>query len=421
MSPRRVVVTGLGPVSPIGIGFTAFRSAILSERSGVHGLRLFDASALPVRFGGEIEEFEILDFLDKKDRKQIKRTARTIQLAVAAARLAREDAGLSREAVDPERLGVVLGTGIIPGDLNELGPAADASRSPPEAPQAGIDLGRWGSVGLDLIPPMWMLNHVPNMPACHVAILHDARGPNNTLVQHDAASLLALIEATRHIQRDLADVILAGGTDTRTNQTSIVRALLFSRLSRRNDEPETACRPFGKDREGQVLGEGAGVVVLEEREHALRRGARIYAEIVGAGLGFDRALNDGLRRAITRALAEAGITPDQLDHVNASANGSPEDAHEAMLLNEVRRGVAVLAPKASLGNLGNAGSVVEWLASLSQPGDRRVPASLQAAWTDPALQVNVLREMRPRTQSYGLKIARTDRGQAAALVFRWED
>jgi 3-oxoacyl-[acyl-carrier-protein] synthase II len=416
MPSRRVVVTGLGPVSPLGIGFTNFRSALLSEQSGVHSLRLFDASALPVRFGGEIEEFDPRDFIDKKDRKQLKLMVRTIQLAVAAARLAREDARLSSEAVDPERLGVVLGTGIIPGDLNDLGPAAHASLV-----NGSLDLARWGTVGLDQIPPMWMLNHVPNMPACHVAILHDARGPNNTLVQHDAASLMALIEATRHIQRDAVDVVLAGGTDTRTNHTSIVRGLLYGRLSRRNDEPETACRPFGRQRDGQVVGEGAGVVVLEEREHALRRGARIYAEIVGAGLGLDRGLNDGLRRAIATALTQADITPAQLDHVNAAANGSPEDGSEAHLLSDLHPSLPVLAPKAAMGNLGNAGSVVEWLASLSEPGDRRVPASMQAQFTDPSLGIAMIREIRLRTQAYGLKIARTDRGQAAALIFRWED
>ncbi|MFQ3593778.1 MAG: beta-ketoacyl-[acyl-carrier-protein] synthase family protein [Gemmataceae bacterium] len=416
MSPRRVVVTGLGPISPIGLGFAAFRTALLSERSGVHLLQLFDATALPVRFGGEIEEFDARDFLDKKDRKQLKLMVRTIQLAVAAARLAREDARLGSEAIDPERLGIVLGTGIIPGDLNDLGPAAFASYTP-----WGIDLRLWGTVGIDQIPPMWMLNHVPNMPACHVAILHNARGPNNTIVQHDAASLMALIEATRYIQRDAADVVFAGGTDTRTNQTSIVRALLFSRLSRRNDEPETACRPFGKDRDGQVLGEGAGVVVLEERQHALRRGARIYAEIVGYGWGFDHGLNDGLRRAMATALRRAGIRPTELDHVNAAANGSLEDASEAAVLGELGGELPVLAPKAALGNLGNAGSVVEWLASLSEPGDRRVPASLQARFTDAAFGVNVIQEMYLRNKPYGMKIAQTDRGQAAALVFRWED
>jgi 3-oxoacyl-[acyl-carrier-protein] synthase II len=416
MPSRRVVVTGLGPVSPIGIGFTNFRNSLLCERSGVHGLQLFDASALPVRFGGEIEEFDARAFIDKKDRKQLKLMVRTIQLAVAAARLAREDAGLEMGAIDPERLGVVLGTGIIPGDLNDLGAAAHASLTP-----AGIDLARWGAVGLDRIPPMWMLNHVPNMPACHVAILHDARGPNNTLVQHDAASLMALIEATRHLQRDAVDVVLAGGTDTRTNQTSIVRGLLYGRLSRRNDDPETACRPFGLQRDGQVVGEGAGVLVLEERDHAVRRGARIYAEIVGTGLGFDRGQNDGLHRAITQALRQAHLAVEDLDHVNAAANGGPEDDCEARLLRELRGDLPVLAPKGSFGNLGNGGSAVEWMASLSDPGDRRVPASRQARWTDPSLELAVLHEMRLRTRPYGLKIARSDRGQAAALIFRWED
>ncbi|MGL4554668.1 MAG: beta-ketoacyl synthase N-terminal-like domain-containing protein, partial [Gemmataceae bacterium] len=234
MSSRRVVITGVGPVSPIGLGAEAFRAGLASGASGVHTLRRIDPSGLPVRFGGEIEEFDARAYLDKKDRKQLKLMVRTIQLAVAAARLARDDAGLGPGAIDPDRLGVMMGTGIIPGEPGDLGPAGRACLDPSGE---AIDLRRWGRDGLDLIPPMWMLNHVPNMPACHVAILHDARGPSNTLVQHDAAALFALIEARRTIQRGAADAVLAGGTDTRTDITSLVRNLLYGVLSRRNDDP----------------------------------------------------------------------------------------------------------------------------------------------------------------------------------------
>jgi 3-oxoacyl-[acyl-carrier-protein] synthase II len=417
MAARRVVITGLGPVSPIGIGFAAFRASLLSERSGVHELRLFDASALPVRFGGEIEEFDAREFVDKKDRKQLKLMVRTIQLAVAAARLASMDAGLTPGAVDPERLGVILGTGIIPGDLNDLGPAAYASLS---EEGMGIDLARWGREGLDLIPPMWMLNHVPNMPACHIAILHDARGPTNTIVQHDAAALMALIEAWRILQRGAADVLFAGGTDTRTNQSSIVRGLLYGRLSRRNDDPAGACRPYGTTRDGQVMGEGAGVLVLEEREHALRRGARIYGELLGAGLAFDRFGNEGFHRAITAALGEARVAPESIDHLNTAAGGAADDCSEAQVLAHQFPGIPVLAPKGYFGNLGHAASAVELMASLAEPGDPRVPASYNAQYTDLEFRLPVIQELRTIRNEHILKVAHTDRGQSAALLIRRE-
>ena len=163
-----------------------------------------------------------------------------------------------------------------------------------------------------------MLKYLPNMLACHVSILHNAQGPNNTITESDVASLLALGEAYRILGRDQADFFLVGGAESKINPLSLVRQCLFEPLSRRNDAPEKACRPFDRSRDGLVLGEGAGVLVVEELEHARKRGARIYAEVVGFGAAFDRERNgDGLARAIRAALAEAGIGPDDVDHVNA--------------------------------------------------------------------------------------------------------
>jgi 3-oxoacyl-[acyl-carrier-protein] synthase II len=414
MPSRRVVITGVGPVSPVGIGVAAFRDSLAAGRGGVHAFRTFDASALPVRFGGEIEEFDAREYLDKKDRTQLKLMVRTIQLAVGAARLARDDADLDAAAIDPERLGVMMGTGIIPGEPAALGPAGQACLN--EAGD-GMDMGRWGRDGLDAIPPMWMLNHVPNMPACHVAILHDARGPSNTLVQHDAAALFALIEGRRTIQRGAADAVLAGGTDTRTDITSIVHALLYSVLSRRNEDPPRACRPFQRDRDGHVVAEGAGVLLLEDAEHARRRGARVYAAVVGAGMAFGR---DGLQRSIRAALAEAGVGPDEVDHVNASAGGGPEDEDEARAIRDALGDVPVLAVKSHMGNAGNGASGLELAASVLALFDGRVPASLNANTPDPRCAVTLIREPRPVRRACVVKLARTDRGQCAAMIIRRE-
>ena len=270
-SPRRAAITGIGIVGPLGLDAHTFSQALRASRSGVRTIRSFDASGFPVRIGGEIDHFDPRDYLEKKDRKQLKMMVRTIQLAVAAARLSLIDAKADAGSFDPVRFGVEFGTGTIPGELADLGPAGLASL---DESTGKIDMKLWGRDSLPTIPPMWMLNHVPNMPACHVSILNNAQGPNNTVTISDAASLLALGEAYRIIQRDSADVMLAGGADTRINPISLIRYSLFGRLSRRNEEPEKACRPFDRQRDGQVLAEGAGVVLLEELSHAARRRGR---------------------------------------------------------------------------------------------------------------------------------------------------
>src|SRR5262249_930798 len=263
----------------------------------------FDPRELPVRFGGEIEEFDAKPYVDRKDRKQLKIMARTAQLAVAAARLALEDAKLAAGAVDPARFGVAMGAGVVPGDLAELGRpgggggGGGGGKGCGEGGRGRMDLRKWGHDGLPLIPPTWMLPHVPNMPACHVAILEDAQGPNNTLTQFDAAALFALLEARRVIQRDGADVMLAGGADTRTAAVPLARHLTYGRLSRRNDQPEKAVRPFDRHRDGEAAAEGAGVMVLADAEFARRRGATVLGEVVGCGSAFDRGKSG---RGLTR-------------------------------------------------------------------------------------------------------------------------
>src|SRR5581483_9027940 len=200
--------------------------------------------------------------------------------------------------------------------------------------------------------------YLPNMLASHVSILHDAQGPNNTITENDVASLLAMGEAYRILVRDQADFFLVGGAESKINPLSMARQCLFEPLSRQNDQPEKACRPFDRRRNGIVLGEGAAVLVLEELEHARRRGARIYAEVVGFGAAFDRQKTGaGLARAIRAALADAGLGPQDIGYINANGLSSVEaDAWEARGLQEVfgdlREPVPVFAAKSYLGNLG---------------------------------------------------------------------
>jgi 3-oxoacyl-[acyl-carrier-protein] synthase II len=424
-SSRRAVLTGIGVITPIGSDAASFWDALRGGRGGIRPIRLFDASGLPVRIAGEVPNFDAKSYIDKKDRKSLRVMARTIQLAVAAAQLALNDSGVDKQQLDPTRFGVEFGAGLIASELEELAPAAQVSVNG-RAPT--VDLERWGDQGLPAIPPLWMLKYLPNMLACHVSILHNAQGPNNTITETDVASLLALGEAFRILGRGQADFLLVGGGESKVNPLSLARQCLFQPLSHRNDAPERACRPFDRGRDGGVIGEGAGVFVLEELEHARRRGARIYAEVVGFGASFDRDRSGaGLARAVRAALADAGIGPDDVDHVNAQGYSTPEaDVWEAHGLHEVFGGLArpvhVFAAKSYMGNLGAAAGTTEAVASVLALRHGELPGTLNYEDPDPACPVAVAAGApRPVTRPYAVKIGFTEIGQCAAVVIRkWE-
>src|SRR5262249_34127925 len=194
------VITGLGMVSPIGTGKTAFWDGLSSRRSGIRPISAFDASAFPCRIGGQVESFDAKQFIDKKERKSIKGMSRTIQLALADAPLALDDSGVDKAKLDPARFGVEFGAGLIASELEEIGPPSQISvNGHPDR----VDLEKWGIEGLAVMPPLWMLKYLPNMLASHVSILHNAQGPNNTITENEVASLLAVGEADRIVLRDL--------------------------------------------------------------------------------------------------------------------------------------------------------------------------------------------------------------------------
>jgi 3-oxoacyl-[acyl-carrier-protein] synthase II len=420
---RRAVLTGIGVLTPIGLDVPSFWDALRNGRGGVRRIQTFDPSALPTQFGGEVLGFDARNYLDKKGRKRLNVMVRTIQFAVAGAQLALADSGVDKSRLDPGRFGVAYGAGTIPSELEELGPAAKVSAN---GQPGRVDLAKWGEAGIGRMPPMWMLNHVPNMLACHVSIQHNAQGPSNTITQTDVAGLLALGEAYRTLTRDRADFFLVGGADTMTNPVTMVRQCLFRPVSRRNDAPERASRPFDQLRDGIIPAEGGGVVVLEEFEHARRRGARMYAEVVGFGAAFGRSVEDaspGLVRAIRAALAEAGVGPEDIDHVNAQGYSAVDwDAWEAQGLSEVfggcSRPVPVFAPKSYFGNLGAGSGIPELAASLLAFEHNLVPGTLNYEEPDPACPVVVSRTPQPVSRRHFLKVSFTELGQCAAVVCR---
>lgn len=418
---RRVVITGIGVLSPIGHDPAAFWQSLLAKKSGVRTIRSIDTSALPVHFAGEID-FKANDYVEKKDRKSLKMMARTIQLGLAGANLAMKDSGIDRGQLDSTRFGVEFGSSLVATELDDIAPAAEVSGTD----TAGVvDMAKWGGVGIRNMTPLWMLKYLPNMVACHVSIIHDAQGPNNSITQTDVAGVLAVGEACRILKRNQADFFLAGAADSKLTPLSLVRQCLFTPLSKRNDDPAGACRPFDRGRDGEVIGEGSGVLVVEDLDHARRRGARIYAEVVGFGSAFDRGCTGaGIVRAIRAALNQAGIGPGEIDHVNAHGVGTvPGDSWEAQGIRAAfgDRPVPVFAAKSYIGNLSSACGTVELIASLLALHHGTLPGTLNYADPDPACPIAVSADARPVTKPYALKLSLTDAGQVGVLVVRkWE-
>src|SRR5262245_50984968 len=217
--PRRVVITGMGVITPVGIGLSAFWDSLIQGQSGVRTIEAFDSTGLPTRFAGEVRGYDAKKFVPTSQRKNLKIMARDIQLAVGTAKLALADAGLLEQRPDPERFGVEFGASMISSELDDLGPTAkECSRE-----QERFDYKAWENQAITLMPPLWLLKYLPNMPACHISILYDLQGPNNSITQAEAASNLAFGEAFRIIARGAADVMVAGGCDSRVNPLSIIR------------------------------------------------------------------------------------------------------------------------------------------------------------------------------------------------------
>jgi 3-oxoacyl-[acyl-carrier-protein] synthase II len=266
-----------------------------------------------------------------------------------------------------------------------------------------------------------MLKYLPTMLACHVSILHNAQGPNNSITESDVASLLAVGEAARILRRNQSDFFLAGGADSKMNPLSMTRQQMFGHLSKNNEMPQKALKPFDRQRDGLVLGEGGCVFAMEDLEHAQKRGAPIQGELVGFGAAFDRGLTGkGLARAIRVALEQAKITPADVDHVNPHGIGSVAlDAFEARGIHEVfGTSVPVWAVKPHIGNLSAGSGTTEMAASLLALKHGTLPPTLNYESPDPACPVKVLTKAQPITKPYFVKTGFTEMGQCAAVVCR---
>ncbi|MCC7474343.1 MAG: beta-ketoacyl-[acyl-carrier-protein] synthase family protein [Pirellulales bacterium] len=419
MLEREVVITGLGIVSPIGVGRDAVWDAVVSRRSGVRRMPQLAEAGWLAPYGGEVIDFDPKELI--QPRKSIKVMSREIQLASAAAELAWQDAGLGAAVVDPERFGVVGGSGIMYCEIEELrGPFLEWIK------QEDFDIHRWSREAMGEMYPLWMLKYLPNMPACHIGIRYDARGPNNTISQGDVSSLLALGEATDVIRRGHADVMIVGGTGTRINLSDLMWHRGARMACEGQADPAEVSRPFDARRSGMVCGEGAAQLVLESREFAERRGARPLARVVSTATRNESSAvgqspsGDAIRRAIGAVLgaaADRGIEPSGIGYVNAHGLSTREDDPiEAAAICGTLGEVPVTAPKSFFGNLGPGSGMVELAVSVLAMEHGVIPPTLNYTTADPDCPVTVVAELAEFQHAAFLKLNHNAIGQAAAAI-----
>lgn len=424
---RRVVITGLGVVAPNGVGKEAFWSACVNGKSGVGPIRTFDASAHPVKVAAEIPEYDATPFVPSEHRKSLKIMGRASRFAVTAAHLAVEDSGLDLPRLNPERVGVVMGTGLVPLDLPEVAPVLTEACDE----NGRLDATRLGQQGTGALMPLWLLKYLPNMIAAHISMAFNAQGPNNTIVTACAAGTQAVGEAFRLITRNDADVMLAGGADSRIDPLLLLAYAALGAISPAHRPPAEVSRPFDGQRDGFVLGEGAGVLLLEELGQARRRGATVYAEVLGLGSSFDAyAVTKpdpearGAARAIEWALREAHVDHRDVDYINAHGTSTRlNDLMETLAVKRVfgegARTLPLSSIKSMVGHLIGAAGAVEAAALALTLHQGVVPPTINHTTPDPACDLdyvpNSARELPVRTAvstSFGFG------GQNAALVMR---
>src|SRR5690349_12619359 len=377
---RRVVVTGLGAITPVGNDVATTWRALLDGRSGGAPITRFDASALSVRFACEVKGFDPSAYMD---RKEAKRADLYTQYAVAAAVQAMKDAGLDTSNLgDPDRIGVILGSGI--GGLKSFEEQHDVYRER----------------GQSKISPFFIPMFIADIAAGIVSMRFNAKGPNYATVSACATSAHAIGDAFRTIQYGDADIMITGGSEATVTPMAIGGFANMKALSERNESPGTASRPFDATRDGFVMGEGAGVVILEEYEHAKARGARIYAEIVGYGATGDAHHltapapdGEGAQRAMKRAMKDAGATPADIDYINAHGTSTPaNDLNETKAIKavfgECAKKVHVSSTKSMTGHMLGAAGAVEAVIGTMVVNEGVIPPTINYRNPDPELALN---------------------------------
>ncbi len=409
MRKRRVVVTGMGMVTPLGIGVEATWGAVRAGQSGIGRIRRFDVSDYPCQIAGEVKGFDPAHFIEAKE---IKKMDTFIHYAMAASQMAMEDSGLSISRGNAERVGVIVGSGI--GGLGAIAHWHDVLREK----------------GPRKVTPFFIPMSIINLAPGHIAIRYGAKGPNSAAVTACATGNNCIGDAFRLIQAGEADAMIAGGAEAAVTPLGVAGFAASRALSSRNDDPPRASRPFDRDRDGFVLGEGAGILVLEALETAQRRGARIHAELIGYALTADAyhitappADGEGAVRCMRAALQDAGITPDQVDYINAHATSTMADAIETHAMKTVFgdaiRSISISATKSMTGHLLGGAGGVEAIFSILSIRDGLIPPTINLDHPDPACDLDYTpHHARPRNVHVALSNAFGFGGANATVLFR---
>ena len=428
---RQVVVTGLGIISPVGIGRDPFWESLAAGKSGIAQVEMFDCSILPGGVAGEIKEFTdstARKVFPKAQRKSVKLMCRDIQLGVASASLAIEDAALPLDDIDHSRMGVEFGANLM------LTPP-DTLKDPNQAcldSEQQFHFEKWGQEGLGDMEPLWLLKYLPNMPACHIGIAADARGPNNSLTLEDASANLAIREASSIIRRGWADIMITGATGARVHPVKAIHTLLWHEFASEAADPLTCVRPFDVNRCGTALGEGSCTLILEEAEHARRRGANVLGTFLGAattcvcGPDGKPDIRRAVAAAMRNALSSADLEPGDIGHINAHGlGGRLSDLQEARAIHDVFGDAAANVPVVGLkgfwGNSGAGDGALELAASLLALRNGVVPFTLNCDDPDPECGLNVVRgEPLAAGNKVVMNLSFTRVGQASVTIFRGE-
>ncbi|HEY2880775.1 MAG TPA: beta-ketoacyl-[acyl-carrier-protein] synthase family protein [Pirellulales bacterium] len=436
-SQRRVVITGMGLISPLGQTKESLWDALSSGRSGVGPLEAVPSQFLPTHVAAEIRDFtgDIENFgplekdLKKAIRKGLKVMCRECQMGVAAAQLALADAGLivGGGKYDPERTGCVFGADYMLTMPEEFSAGISKCRDD----QGEFDYNLWATDGMPQLSPLWLLKYLPNMPASHVAIYNDLRGPNNSITHREAAANLAIGEAYRTIIRGSADIMLVGATGTRVHPMKTVHAIQTEEMVGNGVEPAKASRPFDKNRSGMVIGEGAGAIVIEELATAQARGATILGEIVGHGSSHAADKNCVARRDVALAnvirssLRGSGMQPGEIGHIHAHGLSTRScDVDEAKAIREVFDAAAdkipVTAAKSYFGNLGAGSGMIELIASVLALNHGKLFPILNFETPDPECPIYAAAPNNGSASpgSSFLSLSVTPQGQASAVLVR---
>ncbi|MGD9648019.1 MAG: beta-ketoacyl synthase [Pirellulales bacterium] len=419
---RRVVITGVGCVTPLGATVEETWRRVLAGESGVGPTTLFDATEFPTRISAEVRDWDVSQV--GEDPERWKYQGRHTRFAVGAAKSAYADSGLGDSRLDPTRFGVYLGSGEGQQDFITFGQMMVGALAGPQ-----LDAARFTQIGLEVLHPLIEMEQEPNMPASHLAALFDAEGPNANCLTACAASSQAIGEATEMIRRGDVDLMLSGGCHSMIHPFGVTGFNLLGALSTSNDEPTKASRPFDRCRDGFVLGEGAGMVILEELEHAKKRGARIYGELAGYGSTADAyRITDthpegrGAAKCLELCLAEAGLNADDVHYINAHGTSTAvNDKVETVAIKRVLGEQAYQAPvsstKSMMGHLIAAAGATELILCLLAIRDNVLPPTINYENPDPECDLDyIANEARPARCDHALSNSFGFGGQNVTLA-----